>query len=226
VSTIASVLVAEPATSPAARFSPAGRLAAATTLVLGAGLQLASFAIEPANDETIDRLRWIAGHPDRANLAKLCDVLAMPFLIGTALVYVLLARERSPRLTYTAGVLLGFGLVGLSIVQGFETLQFGLAQDGRLDLTTLADAIDDATIPPAIAMIVLLLVGGVFGLLMMAVALWRSRAVPRGAVLLIPAFVVVDFLLQQGLAGHVIQFAAACWIAWAVLRARQPAPAT
>jgi hypothetical protein len=108
VSTIASVLVAEPATSPAARFSPAGRLAAAT-LVLGAGLQLASFAN---------------------------------------------------------------------------------------------------------------------GLLMTAVAPWRSRAVPRGAVLLIAAFVVVDFLLQQGLAGDVIQFVAACWIAWAVLRARQPAPAT
>jgi hypothetical protein len=106
VSTIASVLeVPEPATSPAVRFSPGGRLAAATTLVLGAGLQLAS-------------------------------------------------------------------------------------------------------------------------LLMMAVALWLSDAVPRGAVLLIPAFVLVDFLLQQGLAGHLIQFVAACWIAWAVLRARQPAPAT
>jgi hypothetical protein len=109
MSTTASVLVAEPAASPAARFSPAGRLAAATTLVLGAGLQLASFAN---------------------------------------------------------------------------------------------------------------------GLLMTAVAPWRSRAVPRGAVLLIAAFVVVDFLLQQGLAGDVIQFVAACWIAWAVLRARQPAPAT
>ena len=219
MSTIASVLdVPEPAASPAARFSPAGRLAAATTLVLGAGFQLASFAIEPANDETLERLRWIADHPDRANLAKLCDVLAMPFLIGTALVYVLLARERSPRLSYAGGALLGFGLVGLTLVQGFETLQFGLAQDGRLDLATLADAIDDATIPPAIAMIVLLLVGGFFGLLIMAVALWRSGAVPRGAVLLIPAFVLVDFLLQQGLAGHAIQFVAACWIAWAVLR--------
>lgn len=225
--TIASLLeVPEPAASPAARFSPVGRLAAAATLVLGAGFQLISFITEPANDETIDRLRWIADHPDRANLAKLCDVLAMPFLIGTALVYVLLGREHSQRLTYAAGTLLGFGLVGLSIVQGFETLQFGLAQDGRFDLTTLADAIDDVTIPPAAAMIVLLLVGGFFGLLAMALALWRSGAVPRGAVLLIPAFVLVDFILQQGLAGHAIQFVAACWIAWAVMRAGRAAPAT
>jgi len=225
VSRVASLLeVPEPAASPAARFSPGGRLAAAATLVLGAGFQLLAFSIEPANDETIDRLRWVADHPDRANLAKLCDVLAMPFLIGTALVYVLLSRERSPRLAYAAGTLLGFGLVGLSIVQGFETLQFGLAQDGRFDLETLADAIDDVTIPPAVAMIVLLLVGAFFGLLTMAVALWRSGAVPRGAVLLIPAFVLVDIVLQQGLAGHAIQFVAACWIAWAVLRAGRTAP--
>ena len=83
----------------------------------------------------------------------------MPFLLGSALVYVPLSRERSPRLAYTAGILLGTGLVGLTAVQGSETTQFGLAQDGRFDLVTLADAIDDLTIPPAIAMIVMLLVG-------------------------------------------------------------------
>ena len=182
-------------------------------------MQLASFSIEPASDETIDRLRWISDHPGRANLAKLCDVLAMPFLVGSALVYVLLSRERSPRLAYAAGILLAIGLVGLSIVQGYETTQFGLAQDGRFDLATLAVAIDDLTIPPAIAMIIMLLLGGVLGLLGMAVALWRSAAVPRAAVLLIPVFVIVDFFLQQGLVGHVIQFVAACWIAWVVLRA-------
>jgi hypothetical protein len=108
------------------------------------------------------------------------------------------------------------GLVGLSIVQGYETTHFGLAQDGRFDLATLAVAIDDLTIPPAIPMIIMLL--GVLGLLGMAVALWRSGAVPRAAVLLNPVFVIVDFFLQQGLAGHVIQFVAACWIAWVVLR--------
>ena len=73
----------------------------------------------------------------------------MPFLLGSALVYVLLSRERSPRIAYAAGILLGTGLVGLSVVQGYETTQFGLAQDGRFELATLADAIDDLTRPPA-----------------------------------------------------------------------------
>jgi hypothetical protein len=133
---------------------------------------------------------------------------------------VLLSRERSPRLAYAAGVLLGTGLVGLTAVQGSETTQFGLVQDGRFDLVTLADAIDNLTTPPAITIIIMLLVGGFFGLLGMSVGLWRSGAVPRAAVLLIPVFVLVDFILQQGLAGHAIQFVAATWIAWVVLRAR------
>jgi hypothetical protein len=63
-------------------------------------------------------------------------------------------------------------------------------------------------------------VGGFLGLLGMAVALWRSGAIPRAAVLLIPVFVRVDFLLQQGLVVHAIQFVTATQIAWVVLRGR------
>lgn len=124
MSMIGSLLrVPEPSASPAARFSRAGRIGAAAALVLGAGLQLAAFSIERANEATIDRLRWIAEHPGQANLAKLCDLLAMPFLLGSALVYVLLSRQRSRRLAYAAGILLGTGLAGLTAVQGSETTQ-------------------------------------------------------------------------------------------------------
>lgn len=70
--------------SPAARWTSTGRVAAAGTLVLGAAFQLAAFITEPKHDETIDRLRWIANSPDRADLAKTFDLVAMPFLLGTA----------------------------------------------------------------------------------------------------------------------------------------------
>jgi membrane associated rhomboid family serine protease len=46
-----------------------------------------------------------------------------------------------------------------------------------------------------------------------------ARAVPRGAVALIPAFIVVDLFLSQPREAHVISFIAAVWMAWAVLRA-------
>jgi hypothetical protein len=80
---------------------------------------------------------------------------------------------------------------------------------------------DGLMIPSAIAMIIMLLVGGFFGLLGMAVACGGRAQSLAAAVLLIPVFVLVDFLLQQGLAGHAIQFVAVTWIARVVLRARE-----
>jgi hypothetical protein len=207
------------AASPATRFTSAGRLAAAGTLVLGAGFQLAAFLILPTHDETLERLQWIADHAARAETAKVFDILAMPFLLGTAVVYLLLARDRSPRLAWAGGILLALGMVGLSVLQGLETLEYALATDGRFELATLADAVDDLSTAPAVAFFVMFIGGAFFGLLISSVALWRSRAVPRGAVLLLPLFIVVDGFLQRPVEGHVVSLAAALWFATAVLRA-------
>ena len=217
------------AASPAARWTSAGRIAAATTLVLGAAFPLASHLMPPARaDRTIDGFHWIADHPDLANLSKVFDLLQMPFLFGTVLVYVLLSRQRSPRLAYAGEILLGCGFVGLSAVEGYETLAYALAQDGRFDLTALADVVDAQSSPPAIVMLLIFLPFAFFGLLTSAVALWRSGAVPRAAVLLIVAFLVVDVFLGSngfGIApdwvSRVISFVGACWIASAVLLARR-----
>jgi hypothetical protein len=75
------------------------------------------------------------------------------------------------------------------------------------------------SIAPAIAMLILFIPGAFFGLITLAAALWRSRAVPRGAILLIPLFILKDFFLQMGVLGHAIALAAACWIASSVLLA-------
>ena len=214
------------AASPAANWTSAGRIAAATTLVLGAAFPLASHVIAPDPYSAMDWYHWIADHPDLANLTKVFDLLQMPFLFGTVLVYVLLSRQRSPRLAYAGGLLYGCGMVGLSAVEGYETLAYALAQDGRFDLAALADVSDQSS-TPAIVMLLLFLPFAFFGLLTAAVALWRSGAVPRAAVLLISVvFLVADVFLGSngfGIApdwvGRVIAFVGACWIAWAVLLA-------
>lgn len=137
----------------------------------------------------------------------------------------LLSRRRSPRLAYTGGILLGFGLVSLSAVEGYQTLAVALAANGRIDLTALAGVIEETSSVAVMAMFLMFIPFAFFGLLTSAAALWRSRAVPRGAVLLIPAFIVVDFFLREGFGlvpefvGPAISFVAACWIAWAVLMA-------
>lgn len=226
MSSLASLLTApDLSASPARRWTRAGRTAAAATLVLAASCQLAAFLTEVQHDKTIDRLEWIASNPTRANVAKTFDLLALPFLFGVVIVYVLLSRERSRRLAYAGGILLACGMVGLTAVQGFETLEFALTESGRIDLNTLAHVVDNVSIAPAIAMLLLFLPGAFLGLLTMAVALWRSGAVPRGAVLLIPLFIVTDLFLQQGVLGHAIALVGAAWIASAVLLAGRAAVA-
>ena len=104
-----------------------------------------------------------------------------------------------------------------------------LAQDGRFDSTALVDVVRAQSSPPAIVMLLIFIPFFFFGQLTSAVALWRSGAVPRAAVLLIVAFLLVDvFLVEGGVApewaGHVFAFVGASWIASAVLQAGRAGP--
>jgi hypothetical protein len=224
VSSLAGAFAVEdPAASPAARFTPLGRIAAAGTLVVGATLQVLAFAFIPDYGHTVDKLHWIAAHPAQAQVSKTFDLLAVPFLLAGVIVYVLLARERAPRLAWTGGILLWFGMCGLMAVQGYETLEFSLVHDGRFRLTAVADVVDNLSTAPEVAMGIMFIVCAVLGIVVTAVALWRSRAVPRAIPVLLVTFIVVDAALSQPLLGHVIALVGAVWIAYSILRAGRPA---
>lgn len=66
-------------THPAAGLRVPARSAAAATLILGTGLQAASWLIF-AEPDSAARYIWIAANPGPAEVAKVFDVLAMPFL--------------------------------------------------------------------------------------------------------------------------------------------------
>jgi hypothetical protein len=222
VSAILSALeVPDRAASPAARFTSLGRAAAAATLVAGAGCQVIAFSLAPNFSKTADRLQWIADNPTRADVSKVFDVLAMPFLLASVIVYFLLARDRSTRLAWAAAIVFGLGLVGLSIAQGIEVLEFALVKDGRVDHQVLAHVVDNASTASLVVTGVMFLGGVLIGILLTMAALWRSRAVPRGAVVLMLVFVILDVPLQRPLTAHIVALVAAGWIAWAILQARE-----
>lgn len=173
----------------------------------------------PDYSDTVDRLNWIQDNATQAEISKTFDLLAMPFLLAAVIVYVLLGRERSPKLAWTGGILLGIGLVGLTAAQGVETLEFSLAIDGRFDLDALADIADNASTAPLVAMFIMFLPGVFFGLIITTISLWRSRALPRAAVLLLPVFIILDVPFQQPIPAHLIALAAAIWFAVAILTA-------
>jgi len=223
VSTVVSALtVADREANPAARFTALGRWAAAGTLVVGATFQVVAFALIPDFDNTVDRLEWIAAHSARAEVSKTFDLLAVPFLLAGVIVYVLLTRERTPRLAWASGIVLGLGLCGLMAVQGWETLEFALVTDGRSHLVPLADVADNASTAPAAAMGIMFIAGAVFGIVLTALALWRSRVVPRAVPILMIAFIVTDIALSQPLIAHVIALVGALWIATTILGATRP----
>jgi len=178
-----------------------------------------AFALIPDFGKTIDRLQWIAEHPARAEVSKTFDILAVPSLIGTAIVYLLLARERAPRLAWTGGILLGLGMCGLMAVEGYETLEFALVHDGRFDLHALAHVVDNLSTAPEIVLGIMFIVCAVLGVVVTAIALWRSRVVPRAVPLLMIVFIVTDAGLSQPLLGHVIALVAATWLAFTILQA-------
>jgi hypothetical protein len=159
----------------------------------------------------------VADHYTRAQASKVFDSVAIPFLIGAAIVYLLLARHGAPRLAWTGGILLVMGMVGLAMVNGAEIVTLGLVDDARFDPATLGDAVDDMSTPSLIAMFLMFLPGVLFGLIITSIALWRSRAVPAGVPLVFLLFILIDIVLQQGLLAHMIALVGASWVAYTVL---------
>jgi multisubunit Na+/H+ antiporter MnhB subunit len=202
---------------PAAALGRPLRSACAATLLLGTGLQAASFPLLTAAD--LDgHYEQVAASPGLADVSLVLNVLAMPFLVGGAAVYVYLGQRRSPRLAWTGGLLLASGLVLLATMMGREVITYALAQDGVLPPAEVADLLRTVDTVPAMVVQIVFLLGVALGLLLTAVALWRSRAVPRPAIVGLVAFLVVD-IAGRPVEAHLLAFLSAGWIAVSVLQA-------
>jgi hypothetical protein len=208
---------------PAARLSPAVRVAAATTLVLGAGLQAASWLVYAGLDLAAT-YRLVAAGAGRPDVSLALNTLATPFWIAGVAVYVLLGRIRSPRLAWIGGTLLVVGLTGLATNHGTEIMTYSMVQNAIIDPMQADHATRTLESLPAVVVNIMFLVGVVLGIPLTATALWRSRAVPRIAAALLVAFLAVDLIGQStgigaiGAIAHILAFIAASWIAVNVIR--------
>src|ERR1700691_4508389 len=158
----------------------------AAALVIGPlGLVLSSlFQVASDDDSVSASLAKIAAHPSGERAVIICDLLAA-FMVPAVLYLMRLAGPRAPRLTLIGGtVAFAAWLAGLFSVGASDLLYDHAAQSpDRAGAVSLVHAVtgDVAFTIPAF----LFIVGHVLGLLLLGIALWRSRAVPRWAAALV-----------------------------------------
>jgi hypothetical protein len=223
--------MATPATrteSPATSWSRVARAAGALTLALAGLLWLLADLVQPSLEGAASQ-SWIAEHPGPAGVSLTADMLATPFLAGATALWLLLARARSPRLAWTGAVLLVFGLTGQAVVTGVGLTAYMVAQSGKVDAAAFSAAIGDgpAASLPGTVFTVMFFAGAFIGIVVMMVAVWRSRALPRAAVLLLVVFQLAD-IVSLPFPTTVIAAAGLLWMAVSLLstrgvRAGQPA---
>jgi hypothetical protein len=212
-----SVIVEPTTTSPTPVFTGRARWAAAALVTIGAALQVVEFVLEPAGQDTAKaRLAWWADHADRVELSQTAGLLAIPFLIGGFAVMVALTQRCSRRLAGVAAVALTMAMTGLAAIHGVEMAARVVAENGdtKAALNTLEGSSPGV---PEIALFVMFLGGALIGTITVYVAMWRTPYVPRLAVVLGGAFVVLDIGAGMGVAGHVAALGSGLVLGWAVI---------
>lgn len=161
------------------RFGAAVLVIGPLSLVAGSLFQVAS-----DDDSVSASLAKIAAHPSSERAVIICGLLAAAML--PAILYLMqLAGPQAPRLTLVGGaVSFAAWMAGLYCLGASNLLYYhaALAPD-QASAVSLVHAVtgDAAFVIPEI----LFVVGHVLGMLLLGIALWRSRAVPRWAAALV-----------------------------------------
>ncbi|MEV0269740.1 hypothetical protein AB0H43_13250 [Hamadaea sp. NPDC050747] len=126
-----------------------------------------------------DTVAAYTGHLDQVRLTQYLGLPFLVLLIPATFAVVWVSRRGAPRLTTAGAILALLGqLAGFPLNQGGDLLAYATAKH-HLDLatmTTLQTKLEED--PIALLGGLLFIVGIVFGLLLLGVALWRSKAAP------------------------------------------------
>ncbi|PZH18366.1 hypothetical protein C1I97_03935 [Streptomyces sp. NTH33] len=140
-----------------------------------------SHLLSPVDGGTLfeDTVAAYTGHLDQARVTQYLGVPFLVLLIPATFAVIWVSRRGAPRLT-TAGALLALlgQLAGFPLNQGGDLLAYTTAKNG-LDVPTVA-ALQKALEEDPLALTggLLFIIGIVFGLLLLGLALWRSGAAP------------------------------------------------
>ena len=194
--------------------------------LLAAGLtnglaQYVGTLLMPSHEDFTAQIRWGAEHPTvhvAEQTALLVSMLVLPIgLIGLAQ----LTRWGAPRLTAIAAVLFMWGMWGFHnvVALGYAAGTVGPDAIGVDAAATLNEAYLGHT-GTVVTALLPHLVGSFFGLLLLAVAGWRGRTLPRIPLALLVAFLIWDFGLPSSgpFEPHLLLAIALGWLGVHVIR--------
>ena len=148
--------------------------------------------------------------------------VSVPLMFGTVVVWYLLGRVASPRIATAGAVMLTCGTAGQAILIGVDVAQYVISthESDRLQPTAFEAALNGSMSVPFVVFFGLFYIGAFLGTLVSMVAVWRSRTLPRGALLLSLLFLLAA---MSGVPAPVtaIELAACVWFAAAILRRPQ-----
>jgi hypothetical protein len=204
--------------------SRALRITAGLALITAAllnGLPQAVIAVVAGDLSFSEQIAWGAEHPTAHLLEQTALVvgsLVMPLgLLGVAHV----CRFRAPVLTAVATPLVLWGMWGFGNVLAMGYVA-GTVAPAVLSVDDAVALNDGLVEHPGVVATALVphLIGSFLGLLLLAVAAWRSGAFPKAAPVLLAVFLVWDFLLPPlgPVDAHVVLVLAWGWLGVHLLR--------
>jgi hypothetical protein len=200
------------------------RKSCGAAMILAPLLGLASAVIAPPLKSGAGaKLAEIARHQDRWYLYALLITISSWLLVPAVLGLIGIVSERAPRLSVIGG---GLALLGVLVAIGDATVelmywQMGAAGADRTQMAALADRYENAagsSLPFAIGGLAL-----IAGLVLLALALWRTGAAPAWAAAGVPAGVVLNVVAFSAsssalvIASNVVLLATLGWIGRAVV---------
>jgi hypothetical protein len=193
-----------------------GRYAAAAAFVGSSLLWFTSDIVSWAA-HGVGRVAFTQAHPQLVGVALSADMLSVPFMFGTVVVWYLLGTVASPRIATAGAVLLTCGTAGQAILIGADVAQYVINTHASEQLSPGAFdvALNGSMSVPLVVFFVLFYIGAFLGTLVSMVAVWRSRTLPRAALLLALLFLVASIVGVP--VATAIELVACVWFAAAIL---------
>lgn len=170
---------------------------------------------------TADDFAAIAAAPERFTVAVVVGLIGTALLLPALLGLASRASVRTPVLALVATAVAAISVLGFAGVRMSQAFEGQLATGGLPPDQAVAQFDAAVASPVGVTMLIAFLGGTVVGVVLFAIALWRSRQAPVGAIILMLFFPVADLVAPTGVGtvvSHVVLLAAFGWMAVALLR--------